>query len=103
MKSANVSIKLPVEHAQIIRGLSSQPGEGLNNILDEYKEPAQIAAAVTRHILNPVISKDEVKQTSFYLNPSRVQNLRHRLNETYLPFEGMIRILVQDYIQQHQL
>lgn len=103
MKSATVSIKISPTHAQIIRGLSSQPGEGLNNVLDEYGDNARIAAAISRHLQNPVISKDEVKQTSFYLNPSRVQNLRNRLNETYLPFEGVLRILVQDYIQQHQL
>lgn len=103
MKATSISLKLPADHIQFIREQSRQPGEGLNNILDAYQDPGQIAAAVSRHIVSPSKSPQETKATSFYLAPDRIQSLRGLMSRTYLPFEGVLRILVQDYIQQHQL
>lgn len=103
MSAKSVSLKLPADYTNIIRTLSSVPGEGLNNILDEYVEPSKLAAAIGRHVQHPVTSRAEVKATSFYLNPTRINALREFTNKTYLPFEGVVRILVQDYLQRKHL
>lgn len=97
-----VSIGLNEKTLDVLRK-NANPGNHLNNILDEYREPSQVAAAVTRHILNPVIDESPIKRTSLYMTDTWVQGLRHLARQTYLPFDSLLRILVQDYIQQHQL
>lgn len=97
-----VSIGLHEKTLEVLRQFPN-PGNALNNILDEYKEPAQIAKAITRHLENPVVDPSPIKRTSLYMTDKWVKGLREFAAKTYLPFEALLRILVQDYLQRRHL
>lgn len=79
------------------------PGNALNNILDEYTDPADLAKAVTRHMLDPFVDESPIKRTSIYMTDKWVKGLREYAQKTYLPFDGLLRIVVQDYLQRRHL
>lgn len=99
--TANVNIGLMQDTLDCLRAAGKSPGETMNTILSEYETYDDIAAAVTRHILNPVVDPSPIKRTSIYMNPKRITNLRTLLAHTYLPFDAILRIIVQDYLQRH--
>lgn len=100
-KPSNISIGLMEQTTDCLKTAGKTVGDTLNNILDEYSTPEDIAAAVTRHILNPVVDPSPIKRTSVYADRRRVDALRDLAKHTYLPFDAILRILVQDYLQRH--
>jgi hypothetical protein len=95
-----VSIKLPTNMSDAVRAMPGSPGDNLNNILDEYSNRDAMVAAVARHMRNPAVDPSESKQTAFYMDTRRITDLRSFTKQTYLPVEGLVRILIQDYLQQ---
>ena len=101
MTYTNHSIALPETLNQAVIALShGKAGDNLNNILSEYPAATNIAAAVERHLKYPVIDSSPVKRRSYWLDPRRVQALRAYALTTYVPFDSLLRILVQDHFSQ---
>jgi hypothetical protein len=102
MKKKSVSMRLSDDHLDFIRQQGSTPGDGLSNILDRYvnkgdpSDLTAIVAAVSRHMLRGKSSSQPVRPTSVYVDPYRLDALRVSLANTYIPFEGVIRILIED-------
>ena len=99
--AANINFGLMQDTLDCLRTSGKSPGETMNNVLSEYETSEAIAAAITRHLQNPIVDPSPIKRTSIYMNPTRVKDLRALLSTTYLPFDAILRILVQDYLQRH--
>lgn len=99
--TTNVNIGLMQDTLDCLKSAGKSPGETMNTILSEYETYDDIAAAITRHLQNPIVDPSPIKRTSIYMHPKRITNLRTLLGQTYLPFDAILRIIVQDYLQRH--
>lgn len=103
----SITASLPEDVLAQVKALKKNPGEALNTVLDEYVSAGgnlhltKIADAVVEHVKNPSISDAPVKRTSIYMVPTRMKALRQYAQGSYLPFDGLLRILVSDYLN-HQ-
>ena len=103
----SITVSLPEDVLAEVKALKKNPGEALNTVLDEYINAGgtlnipRIAYAVADHVKNPVVSESPIKRTTIYMVPTRMQALRKYAQKSYLPFNGLLRILVSDYLN-HQ-
>lgn len=98
MKS--ITVALHEDTLNTVRSMGKNPGQALNTILDEYRTEHDIAAAYMRHMLNPHTDPSPIKRTSIYMDERYIGRLRAYINQTYLPMDATIRILVQDYLER---
>lgn len=104
----SVTASLPEDILAQVKALKKNPGEALNTVLDEYVSAggnmnlAKIANAVADHVKHPSVSEAPVKRTSIYMVPTRMKALRQYTQKSYLPFDGLLRVLVSDYFTNHQ-
>lgn len=104
----SVTVSVHEDTLTKIKGVKKNPGEALNTILDDYISAGseinigRVAAAVVAHIQHPVVSEAPIKRTTIYMDPRRMKALRQYAQKTHFTFDGLLRIIVQDWFVQHE-
>lgn len=107
MPKKSLSMRLPDDILDRIKGHNIPTGDALNNILDLYislKKPndlSRIGAAIARHVERGATSTQPVRPTTVYMDPDRIHALRAAIGRTHLTFEGVLRIILEDHLAQH--
>lgn len=104
----SLTVSLHEDTLAKVKALKKNPGDALNTILDDYINARgelnikRIGDAVLAHVLTPSVSDVPVKRTTIYMVPTRMKALRAYAQKTHLTFDGVLRILVNDYLARQR-
>jgi hypothetical protein len=99
MSKRSFSIRLSEAHIKALQS-KGPTGLGMSRVLAKYDTKEKIADAVKRHVLDPHKDDTPIKQTSIYVEVDELQALRRWVTTTHLPFESLIRILIDDNLKK---
>lgn len=95
MSKSNVA--LHESQWQRIKSTNLSTGQMLDHILAQYDSHEAIIAAIVRHLDNPVTDETQIRRSTVYMRPDRINALRDFISKTYLQSDGVLRILIDDY------